>query len=109
MKIYFSVSVRAGRENAQIYPEILKLLKQYGEVLSERNADPSFHGEINMKDEEIFKRDMDWLKSADVLVADVTTPSLGVGYEIASAEILKKNILCLYRESAEKRISGMIN
>src|SRR3989344_3565629 len=102
MKIYFAVSVRAGRNDAPIYPEIIKLLKKYGEVLSERNGDPSFHGEINMTDKEIFDRDMDWLRSADVLVAEVTTPSLGVGYEIAAASNIRKPVLCLYRKVQRK-------
>ena len=109
MKIYFAVSVRAGRNDAPIYPEIVKLLKKYGEVLSERNGDPSFHGEINMTDKEIFDRDMDWLRSADVLVAEVTTPSLGVGYEISAASNIRKPVLCLYRKVPGKKISAMIN
>ncbi len=40
---------------------------------------------------------MEWLISADVIIAEVTTPSLGVGYEIGRAAALHKPILCLYR------------
>ena len=38
-----------------------------------------------------------------VLVAEVTMPSLGVGYEIGRAVAMDKNILCLYRYQPEKR------
>lgn len=34
-----------------------------------------------------------------VLVAEVTQPSLGVGYEIGRALEMKKDILCLFRPS----------
>lgn len=60
-----------------------------------------------MPDEEIFKRDVKWLKSADFVVAEVTTASLGVGYEIGLAEALGKKILCLHRHR-DRRLSAMI-
>jgi len=108
MKIYFAVSVRAGRDDAHIYQEVVKLLKEYGNVLTERNGEPSFFGEVDMTDEKIFERDMEWLKSADVLVAEVTNPSLGVGYEIASASNMGKPVLCIYRQTPGKNMSAMI-
>ena len=51
MKIYFSSAVRAGRQDVEIYAEVVKLLKKYGEVLTERNADPNFFGETSITDE----------------------------------------------------------
>jgi len=111
MKIYFSASVRGGRENVEIHAEIIKLLKKYGEVITEYLGDKSLsdQGQMDTTDEHIYRRDMDWIKGADVLVADVSTPSIGVGYEIRSAEILNKKVLCLYRYGSSKKISGMIN
>jgi len=38
----------------------------------------------------------------------VTTPSLGVGYEIGRAVEWGKRVICLYRPSTERRLSGMI-
>ena len=66
-------------------------------------------GEISLIDNDIFQRDLKWLQSADVLVAEVSTPSLGVGYELGIAEKLKIPVLCLYRSIKEKRLSAMIN
>jgi hypothetical protein len=45
---------------------------------------------------------MSWLKEADVIVAEVSTPSLGVGYEIGKAEDMGKRILCLYKNKKIK-------
>jgi hypothetical protein len=44
-----------------------------------------------------------------VVVAEVSTPSLGVGYELGIAEKLKIPVLCLYRPITGKRLSAMIN
>ncbi|MDD5146270.1 MAG: nucleoside 2-deoxyribosyltransferase [Candidatus Pacebacteria bacterium] len=109
MKIYFAGSIRAGREDWEIYSEIIKELQNYGHVLTEHigQKELSDKGE-SLPFEQIYQRDMKWLKEADVMVAEITTPSLGVGYEIGVAEGLGKRILCLYREVPDKRVSGMI-
>ena len=52
---------------------------------------------------------LSWLQSADVVVAEVSTPSLGVGYELGIAEKLIIPVLCLYRPIKGKRLSAMIN
>lgn len=49
------------------------------------------------------------MREADVIVAEVTQPSLGVGYELGQAEALGKPILCLYRQQEGKRLSAMIS
>lgn len=53
---------------------------------------------------------MIWLEQCDIVVAEVTTPSLGVGYEIATARHLGKQILCLFHEvpGCEGKLSAMI-
>lgn len=107
MKVYFAGSIRGGREDAAIYTRIVELLKRYGHVLTEHVADPSLLGE-DLEDEAIHKRDMEWLEAADVLVAEVTVPSHGVGYEIARAETLGKPILCLLRHRPGRRPSALI-
>uniref|UniRef100_A0A2K6V3K9 2'-deoxynucleoside 5'-phosphate N-hydrolase 1 n=1 Tax=Saimiri boliviensis boliviensis TaxID=39432 RepID=A0A2K6V3K9_SAIBB len=45
----------------------------------------------------IHERDLAWLQQADAVVAEVTQPSLGVGYELGRAVALNKRILCLFR------------
>lgn len=109
MKIYFAGSIRGGREDAPLYAEIIGLLRPYGEVLTEHVGNPnlSVHGEGKAA-EMIFQRDVDWIRESDVIVAEVTTVSLGVGYEIGFAEQIGKRIICLYRPQAERRLSAMI-
>ena len=61
-----------------------------------------------MSGKEIHSRDVQWLTDSDVVIAEVTTTSLGVGYELGIAESLQKKILCLHREPEGKRLSAMI-
>ena len=50
-----------------------------------------------LDDRAIHDRDLGWLRSADAVVAEVSTPSLGVGYELALAESWGKPVLALHR------------
>ncbi|MDA3822352.1 MAG: nucleoside 2-deoxyribosyltransferase [Bacteroidales bacterium] len=110
MKIYFCASIRGGREMREEYQKLIGMLQVHGKVLTEHIADPALipQSELNLKDTQIYEQDRAWLEEADVVVAEVTTPSLGVGFEIGYALQLKKPILCLFREDAEKRLSAMI-
>jgi nucleoside 2-deoxyribosyltransferase len=110
MKIYFAGSIRGGREDQQLYLSLIKHLKSYGEVLSEHIGDETLDSSGEKSDDNswIHQRDMEWLISADVIVAEVTIPSLGVGYEIGRGIENQKPILCLYRKDAGYTLSAMI-
>lgn len=109
MKIYFAGSIRGGRDDAGLYGEVIRVLQEHGQVLTEHVGDKqlSIHGEGSAA-EHIFQRDVDWVREADVIVAEVTTPSLGVGYEIGLAEALGKKIVCFYRPQPDRKLSAMI-
>ena len=110
MKIYFAASIRGGREDWTSYLEIVRQLREYGQVLTEHvgDAELSAVGE-DIGDRKIHDRDLSWLKDSDYLVAEVTTPSLGVGYEIGKATEWGKPVLCLYRPAEGRSLSAMIS
>jgi len=101
MKIYFAGAIRGGREDVPLYLELVKLLSRHGTVLTEHVADERMTslGE-SMDDPAIHDRDLAWLREADCLVAEVTTPSLGVGFEIGKATEWGLRVLCLFRPSS---------
>lgn len=109
MKIYFAGSISSGRQDQAIYAQIIELLKRHGTVLTEHfgSATLTAAGE-SLSDGEIHDRDVAWLRAADVMVAEVTTPSLGVGYEIGRSVEWGKRVVCLYRPLPGRRLSGMI-
>ncbi|KXK26890.1 MAG: Nucleoside 2-deoxyribosyltransferase [candidate division WS6 bacterium OLB20] len=109
MKIYFAGSIRAGREDAELYAKIITLLQNHAEVVTEHigSASLSEQGEVEKKDSFIRRRDLEWLESSDLVVAEVTRPSLGVGYELCYAEARNIPVLCLFRPG-EKLLSAII-
>jgi nucleoside 2-deoxyribosyltransferase len=108
-KIYFAGAIRGGREDRALYLEIVERLRRYGHVLTEHIGDAELTslGEA-CDDRAICERDLAWLKDADYLVAEVTVPSLGVGYEIGKATEWGKPVLCLFRPGSGRALSAMI-
>lgn len=110
MKIYFAGSIRGGRKDVSLYQEIIGFLSSFGEVLTEHIGDSNLTetGDDGPDDSFIHDRDLEWLQLSDVLVAEVTQVSMGVGYEIGRAVESGKKVLCLNRPSGNKRLSAMI-
>jgi len=109
MRIYFAGAIRGGRADVVLYLELVELLRPYGTVLTEHIADEQLSslGE-SMDDRAIHDRDLAWLKEAGCLVAEVTTPSLGVGFEIGKATEWGLRILCLFRPGVGRALSALI-
>lgn len=110
MKIYFAGAIRGGRDDVAIYLEMIRFLGTYGEVLTGHvgNMNLTAKGDDGPDDKFIHDRDMTWLNQCDIVVADVTIPSLGVGYELGRAASLGKPVLCLFRKDSIHRLSAMI-
>ena len=111
MKIYFAGSIRAGRNDQEIYHQLIQGLQDHGLVLTEHVGDPALtqRGDDGPSDRMIYQRDMAWLAEASLMVAEVTIPSLGVGYEIGRAESRGIPVLCLHRRQDGPKLSAMIS
>ena len=110
MKIYFAGSIRGGRDEKDVYSQIIDYLSTFGEVLTEHIGREHIEkNEKNNSDNYIFNRDIMWLKASNAIVADVTVPSLGVGYEIGVAESLNIPILCLHNPKNNGMLSAMLS
>ena len=111
MKFYLSGSIRGGRELEETYKTILNYLHSKGHVVLDEHVASSevYQIEEQMEESEIFTQDIRWLTESDGVIAEVSVPSLGVGYEIAYAlENLKKPVLGVYHISRVP-ISAMIS
>ncbi len=107
MKIYFAFSIRGERRNDSLIKEIFEFLTQRGhKITTEFNIVGSFSEKV-LTDKDIFNRDIEALENSDVLLADVSKPSLGVGYEIAHA--ICKGIKVIAFAEEEVNLSAMIN
>ena len=106
--MYFSCSITGGRNDQNTYQHIVHHLQERGlVVLTAHLAEERFLEEGEKIDAHTtYQRDIAWLKDSAALFAEVSTPSHGVGYEIAMAEILHKPIFCCYQRG--KKVSKII-
>ncbi len=113
MNIYFSGSIRGGSSHHEWYDFIIQELQKHGEVLSDFVKNESIakygYGKNSYTDEEYYSRDIKNIKEkVDILIADITVPSFGVGYEIAYAQNLNKKVVCIYHKVDDKKMSAML-
>jgi nucleoside 2-deoxyribosyltransferase len=110
MKVYFACSIIGGRQDEEIYQRLVQLLQELGvEVPTAHIAETGLEeidAQVNAPD--IYHRDVAWIEESDLLVAEVSTPSHGVGYEIGYALGQGKPVLCLHRDDTlvSKMITG---
>ena len=100
-KIYFAGSIRGGRADAALYARLIAHMNERHKVLTEHIGSPSLFPTVErgMTDEQIYVHDMNWLESCDVVIAECSTPSLGVGYEMAYAEKIGKPVHIFFDKS----------
>ena len=109
-KIFFSCSMRGGfsrltQEELRKIPDIIEELGLM--VISRHQTSENFEEiESRLTEQEIHDRDYRWLTEADVVIAEITNPSLGVGAEIADAVNLGIPVLCFYKQEYEHQISA---
>lgn len=109
MNIYFACSITGGREFQPAYQAIVAALLAAGhEVPTAHLAQPGLTSEAMLSPRSVYERDTAWILACDALIAEVSVPSHGVGYEIAFALAQGKPVLCLHKEGRplSKMISG---
>jgi nucleoside 2-deoxyribosyltransferase len=111
LTIYFAGAISGGRGDVAQYREIVSTLESDGHrVLAGAVAAETVGADgERLESRAIFDRDMQWIAEADVLVAEVSMPSTGVGYEIAAARYRRDiPVICLYRPAYTKRCTAMV-
>lgn len=108
MNIYFACSITGGRKDEAIYQSIVTALLADGHSIPTAHISRSdvMALEAVVDAAQIYQRDIAWIRGSDALVAEVSTPSHGVGYEIAFALGCGKPVLCCYFQGT--RVSKML-
>ena len=110
MNIYFACSITGGRKYEAAYQAFTRALLEDGhEVPTAHLADSNvLELEQVVDPDDVYARDVNWIRACDVLIAEVSAPSHGVGYEIGFALEQGKRVLCLAhaRRPVSKMITG---
>lgn len=109
--VYFCGAIRGGRTLQPVYAQIVTFLQKRGwEVLTKHVAAPDVLAQehrARFSAADIYARDTRWLRTCDLVVAEVSVPSLGVGFELATAQQLGKPIVCLCQ--ADVALSALVD
>ncbi|MBQ9217831.1 MAG: nucleoside 2-deoxyribosyltransferase [Muribaculaceae bacterium] len=108
-KIYFAGSIRGGRVDADLYRRIIQFMQQTDTVLTEHvgSSNLILNEQGRERDARIYDQGTAWLRQSDLLIAECTCPSLGVGYELAYAE--HRGIPChIFYDKTKAQLSAML-
>ncbi len=109
IKIYYAASMRGDRSNLADNKYIVRRLEELGyNILTKHVVEEVLDIERGLTPREVFERDIKLLEEADLVVADVSFPSLGVGFEIAYTLLRGKDVLAICREDRVEKTSSMI-
>ena len=108
MDLYFSCSLTGGRQDQPVYAAMVAHLQSLDHrvLTAHLGSEARVLDDRALSPEAVFERDTHWLEHCDAVIAEVSTPSHGVGFEIAYARERRKPILCLAREGV--RVSKML-
>lgn len=107
MIIYCAGPIKGDLTYQNDYKEIIRIVESLEHTaLAEFSS--KFHSTFPLSDKQIYTRDLKWLDGSKIMIAEVSGPSLGVGFEISYALLVKKiPVLAVYNEKAIQ-ISSMI-
>jgi nucleoside 2-deoxyribosyltransferase len=114
MKIYLACTVRGDRGGVVAGRAICERLQRHGhEVLTTHLlADNVESAESQLTEREVFRRDLEWLTACDVLVAEASGSSYGVGFEVGyvlgRASVSGQRVVLLYDASRRDQVSRLI-
>ena len=108
MNIYFACSITGGRAFEPVYQAIIAALQADGHTLPTAHLAGSDVMELEAlaSPVEVYERDITWIRECQALLAEVSTPSHGVGYEVAYALGIGKPVLCIHQ--AGRTVSKML-
>jgi nucleoside 2-deoxyribosyltransferase len=114
MRIYLACTVRGDRGGVEAGRAICRRLQRSGhEVLTTHLlADDVESAEARLTEAEVFGRDVDWLSRCDILVAEASGSSYGVGFEVGyvlgRAAHSGQRVVLVYDRNRRQTISRLI-
>ena len=115
MNIYLACTVRGSRGAITALRALADALEQGGHAVLTRHLlqDDVDVAESTLSDRQVYERDMRWLTSADVLIADASGSSYGVGFEVGyllgRSETEGQRVLLLYDISRHGVVSRLVS
>lgn len=105
MKVYFSAALAQKKQFGKYYQQIVNYLEAQGHEVLQDTTTTSLKAAIKKTDQEraeYYKQVVKWIKSADLVVLEVSFPStLHIGHEISLALEQSKPVIALFHKNFE--------
>ena len=114
MRIYLACTVRGDRAGVLAGRAICDRLQQHGhDVLTTHLlADDVERAEAALTETQVFQRDIEWLSGCDVVVAEASGSSYGVGFEvgfvIGRARQTGQRVFLVYNSARRHAVSRLV-
>jgi 2'-deoxynucleoside 5'-phosphate N-hydrolase len=114
LRIYLACTVRGDRGAVMALRELVGDLEAAGHaVLTKHLLDDNVDtAESALTEREVYDRDIKWLEACDLLIADASGSSFGVGFEVGyvlgRSDRTNQRVLLLYRTDRRAAISRLI-
>lgn len=110
MKVYFSASNDVGYQRKIFYKKIISLLKTNGLTVEQSIVSHPSKKNLILPYEfnDVYNSVLKKIDNSDVLVADISDPSGGVGYQVYHAFYSKKPIIIIYSRDSLSNPSVII-
>ncbi|MGH9141686.1 MAG: nucleoside 2-deoxyribosyltransferase [Vicinamibacterales bacterium] len=114
MKIYLACTVRGDRGGVLAGRTICERLERHRHQVLTKHllADDVDTAEARITEREVFIRDLEWLGACDVLIAEASGSSYGVGFEVGyvlgRAKATGQQVVLLYDAARRDTVSRLI-
>jgi 2'-deoxynucleoside 5'-phosphate N-hydrolase len=114
MTIYLACTVRGDRGGVLAGRAICERLQRHGHrvLTTHLLADDVETAESQITETEVFRRDLEWLAACDLLVAEASGSSYGVGFEVGyvlgRAATTGQRVILLYDTARRHQVSRLI-
>ena len=111
MKIYFGFTVAGDRSAIETARRVVRLLEAAGHEVLTRHLvnENAWEADRRITPQEIYARDMTWLRECDLFIAEVSGSSFGIGFETGYVlGATQKRAILFYRREVENSISLLI-
>ena len=111
MKIYFTASTSGNGDLVPLYSQIIKLINTFNVALTSGPqivSQKMLNEDKKLTSKQIYERQRKRIEVSDIVIAETSKPSHGVGGEIVYALSLGKPVLALVHTKFEDHISPMV-
>ena len=107
MIIYCAGPIRGNDTYKNSFKKIIEYVEGLGNTVLSEFSD-KFSSTIPLTDKQTYKRDLKWIDGSKCMIAEISGPSLGVGFELSYAILQRKLPVLALHNSEVQQISAMI-